>query len=611
MKAARGEFVLVGGSGPVGRRLIALLSAAGADITVIDPVPPHPDDPHRVTWLPGDLLSDDISLPPGVVVLLLGEGESPRWPWRAPLEVAVPTARLLPALEGRDVVLPLWDACPPSTVAGPGEEDLTDWCRRLTTLTNKRCDRASVAGMCRELVDALAGDAAMRRALAAQRVLLVSAEARLRDLRTVAAPELSELPELPEDTDASAHAWARALARVLLGSCGAAADMPEPAVSSESLFHPPLPVVIPPRPALPDVVAARQQEAMWSGQLKAGNVWGNRCLHELRAHLQLGADYELLLTTSGTAALELAIVATAGPAVPGAVALLPSFTFRATVDVLLRLGYGIRYVDVNPFTWTLDAAALARALDDERVRLVVAVDTFGNPCSYEALGPLCAARGVTLVADSAAGFGSRYRGRPVGQQADAHSFSMSFAKVLTAAGAGGAVTFRRDTLRVDLSDWTGSQLMNEMHAIAALDQLAVLDRMVAVRGEVAAAYAAVLQGLSGISTQQVAPGDVHSYVHYVARVPERDAFAGRLAELGVLTKPYFPAQHRHHAGALRGDRLPVTEQLDAQALAFPTSSELTERQVQRVQRALQIAVADVVDAGAPHAFAAGDEARDA
>jgi dTDP-4-amino-4,6-dideoxygalactose transaminase len=375
---------------------------------------------------------------------------------------------------------------------------------------------------------------------------------------------------------------------------------------AEPLFDPPIPVVIPPRPRHPDVVARRQQQAMASGRLKAGNTWSTRLNAQLRERLQLDTDYALLLTTSGTAALELAVVAAAGPAEPGAVAVVPSFTFRATVDVLLRLGYQIRYVDVNAFSWTLDATALDAALHDDRVRLVVCVDTFGNPCAYEALGPLCAARGVPLVADSAASFGSRYRGRPVGQQAAAHAFSMSFAKVLTAAGAGGAVTFHRDAVKADLSVWTGSQLMGELHAIAALDQLPALDQMVAIRGEVAAAYASVLQGVSGIGTQQVAQGDVHSYVHWVARVPGREALAERLAELGVATKPYFPAQHRHHPVAVSSDRLPVCEQLDAHALAFPTSSELSGPQIQRLQRALEIALDDIA-AGS----AAGQEAKDA
>ena len=604
-------FILLAGSGDIGHRLTGLLCAAGADVTVVDRVAPRLGQHPQVTWLPCDLLSDRLELPPGRVVVLLGGGHTPRWPWRAALDIAVPTARMLPALADRDVVLPLW----PGGVDARrnGDVDLRDWCERTATLAATPCEPATVAALCREL----AGQdpaVAMERARAAQHTLLEAAVAPLGNLTTVAQPQ--QQAGDPRADQATAEAWARQLAAVLLASAArpllarvqeAAVAPPGSGTSGQPLFHPPLPVIIPPRPAAPDVVAKRQQEAMWTGRLKAGNAWGLRCEQELREHLQLDPAYDLLLTASGTAALELAIVAAAGPATPGAVALVPSFTFRATVDVLIRLGYEPRYVDVNAFSWTLDATALSTALDDDRVRLVVCVDTFGNPCAYEALGPLCAARGIPLVADSAASFGSRYRGQPVGQQAAAHSFSMSFAKALTAAGAGGAVTFRRDRVKADLSIWTGSQLMNEMHAIAALDQLPVLERMVAIRNEVAAAYASVLQGVAGVATQQVAPGDVHSYVHWVARVPDRDALAERLAELGVLTKPYFPAQHRHHPSATGAARLPVTEQLDLQALAFPTSSELSAYQVKRLQQALQIALDELAAADTPD----GEEAKDA
>src|SRR5262249_25687062 len=141
----------------------------------------------------------------------------------------------------------------------------------------------------------------------------------------------------------------------------------------------------------------------------------------------------------GTQALRLAIVATAGRGSSGDVAVLPSITYPATANVLVQLGYTPRYVDVDEHTWTMDARALERALADGLPRVVVCVDTFGNPCDYAGLTSICAVAGVPLVADSAAGLGSRYLGRALATQADAHAFSMSFAKVISAAGAGGAV----------------------------------------------------------------------------------------------------------------------------------------------------------------------------
>jgi dTDP-4-amino-4,6-dideoxygalactose transaminase len=70
-------------------------------------------------------------------------------------------------------------------------------------------------------------------------------------------------------------------------------------------------------------------------------------------------------------------------------------------------------------------------------------------------------------------------------------------------------------------------------------------------------------------------------------VPDRQRLADRLERLGVLSKPYFPAQHLHHEVSDRQEHLPVTERLDREALALPMSSELSRRQVERVAAALE------------------------
>lgn len=359
------------------------------------------------------------------------------------------------------------------------------------------------------------------------------------------------------------------------------------------LFDPPLPVVVPPRPAAPDEVVERQQAALWTGAVKHGNRWSEELTQRLGKELDLADDRRLLVTESGTSALRLLVVAVAGPAAPGDAAVLPSFTFPATAEVLVQLGYRLRFVDVDAATWTIDPDAVAAALAAEPARLVVAVDTFGNPCDYARLLEVCHAGGATLVADSAAALGSLYRGVPVATQAAGHAFSMSFAKVLSAGGAGGAVVLPADACLDPAAGWARSQLMHELHAIVALDQLAVLEDLIRRRQRVAAVYAQTLANLpDGFAAQQVQAGDRHAFVHWVLRVPpvvDRDALQRDLLRFGVQTKPYFRALHLDPASAAGADSasLPVTERLDAEVLALPMSSELTEDDAERVALALE------------------------
>ena len=348
-------------------------------------------------------------------------------------------------------------------------------------------------------------------------------------------------------------------------------------------FEPVLPVVIPPRAARPDQVAARQQASLWRGEVKHGNRWSQELSSRLAEVLGIGGDQTLLVTASGTSALRLVIAATVGTARPGDAAVLPSFTFPATGEVLLQLGYQLRFADVDERTWTIDPDGLGAMLAAEPARVVVSVDTFGNPCDYAALSRVCGEAGVPLIADSAASIGSRYAGRPVAGFARGHAYSMSFAKVLSAAGAGGAAVLPKDAAAALLGDncgWWRSELMDELHAIYALDQLDMLDDLVRRRNRVADVYRA---GLPQLTAQQVRAGDTHCYVHWVARVPRvpgRDDLQRALGGCGVQTKPYFRALHM--AGFGDGELLPVTERLDGEVLALPMSSELTEEDAEQV-----------------------------
>jgi dTDP-4-amino-4,6-dideoxygalactose transaminase/nucleoside-diphosphate-sugar epimerase len=348
-------------------------------------------------------------------------------------------------------------------------------------------------------------------------------------------------------------------------------------------FDPPLPVVIPPLPFAPDIVAARSASALQSGVLKSGGPLTTRLTEMLSERLELTDQHALLATASGTAALRLAVLAVAGPALPGQVAVLPSFTFVATAEALAQLGYKLRFCDVDRLTWTLDPQSLEKALSPSDVSLVVAVDTLGAPADYQALQAICSRYGVQLVADSAPALGSTTSGRPVGTQAAAHSFSMSFAKVVSAAGAGGFVVIPKDRLERLMKpvDWTRSSMLGEVHAAAAVDLVEHLDVLVDRRRQVADAYAELVPAIP----QQVRPGDEHAWVHWVARFPDRDRLADELGRLGVGTKPYYaPVLHRQDWRGLAepAPELPVTEALADEVLALPMSSEMNPAGAERV-----------------------------
>lgn len=668
------DCILVGGSGAVGQSLTRALLGAGRKVTVLDERPP----PGRLLaagaqWLEADLLTGDLPpLPDGEIVLLLGLVAShPRWPWLLPVRNAIATARLLPALTGRAVLLMssaeiYGRACAPACEDTPpvlpvALDQIDEWCDEAVRLAGEPCPPWRSAALGRRLVNAgspgrwayalsklaqerlvtreagadrltilrlatLCGtgqDCAItrliRQALAGRPLRVPRAERSFVPVGDLAAIAASGLPPGVYNVGGEPLSLP-ALAAELRDMCGSAARIePGPpetggggvvmdtsrmraaggrigpvrqhlqamvaTVRTERCpsFEPVLPVVIPPRAARPDQVAARQQASLWRGEIKHGNRWSRELSSRLAEVLGIGDGHTLLVTASGTAALRLVIAATVGPARPGDTAVLPSFTYPATCEVLLQLGYRLRFADVDEGTWTIDPEGVGAMLAAAPARVVVSVDTFGNPCDYASLSRVCSQAGVPLIADSAASIGSRYASRPVAGFAHGHAYSMSFAKVLSAAGAGGAAVLPADAARVlhgDQRGWWRSELMDELHAIYALDQLDLLDDLVRRRNRVADVYRA---GLPQLTAQQVRAGDTHCYVHWVARVPRtpgRDALRRSLGDCGVQTKPYFRALHM--AGFGDGEQLPVTERLDGEVLALPMSSELTEEDAEQV-----------------------------
>lgn len=369
--------------------------------------------------------------------------------------------------------------------------------------------------------------------------------------------------------------------------------------------HDPVGVVVPPRPHHPARIATQVQEILGNGLQKHGNRYTGALEQLLAQSLDVAVDgptHRLLATATGSAGLRMAYEAVAGLG-RGRAAVLPAFTFAASGETLVQMGYRLHLVDIEPDTWTMDPEALDEALTTvEDVGLVVCVDALGAPADHLALAAVARRHGVPVVADSAAAIGARVDGRPVAGLQHAHAYSMSFAKSLTAGGAGGAVWLPTSE-RPPASNMARSSLMTELHAIVGLDQLAHLDWLVARRRQVAAAYDRVLARHPRVTRQRTRPGDEHAWVHYVVSMPsrdERDRLAANLSAGGIQTKPYYAPTldhaswpHRFDAGngpATRGD-LTVTQRLSGCVLALPMSSELTGPQLDACTDSLDRALA--------------------
>ena len=312
---------------------------------------------------------------------------------------------------------------------------------------------------------------------------------------------------------------------------------------------------------------------------------------ELEQKLSAFAQARHAITcANGTDAITLSLMAEdigAGDAV-----LVPSFTFVATAEAVRLVGATPYFVDVEPETFNMDPRSLAAGIEDARaqglrVRAVIAVDLFGLPADYEAIGSITRAHDLVLIADAAQSFGGELKGRRVGTLADYTTTSFFPAKPLGCYGDGGAVftqdddraqrlrslrvhgkgTDKYDNVRVGLNS-----RLDTLQAAILLQKLNIFPQELDQRQEVARRYN---EGLRGVLRTPQVPADCRSaWAQYTLQAEQgRDDLLRALGAEGVPTQVYYPTPlHRqtayaHHPAVPGG--LPCSEALSRSVLSIP------------------------------------------
>lgn len=226
---------------------------------------------------------------------------------------------------------------------------------------------------------------------------------------------------------------------------------------------------------------------------------------------------QVLALASATAGLHLAYRVLGVE--PGDEVWTSTLTFVATVAPAVQMGATIRYLDVDPASWTLDPTLLwdelAEAARRGRLpRVVVPVDLYGQPSDLKAIREVCGAWGVPVVSDSACSLGATAHGRPAGQGATLAVVSFNGNKIVTAGGGGAlvgedarlierarhlATQAREDAPHYEHETTGHNYAMPGVVAAVGLAQLPALAERVAERRAVFARYAEALGDLPGLS----------------------------------------------------------------------------------------------------------------
>ena len=321
---------------------------------------------------------------------------------------------------------------------------------------------------------------------------------------------------------------------------------------------------------LPPVVGTEAQyiaEAIRARKICGDGEFTRRCSRWMEERFRAP---RVLLTTSGTAALDMAMLLC--NLQPGDEVILPSYTFSSTANAAVLAGARLVFVDIRPDTMNIDETKIEAAITP-RTRAIVVVHYAGVACEMDAIMDIARRHGLKVVEDAAQGVMAKYKGRWLGTIGDFGCYSFHETKNYS-MGEGGAIVInnpayieRAEILRekgtnrskffrgqVDKYTWVDfgdSYLPSELNAAYLWAQLQKADEINEDRLKSWNRYYEGLKGLDRIELPTI-PADcthnAHMFFIKCRDLEERTRIIAFLKERGIHAVFHYIPLHSAPAG---------------------------------------------------------------
>ncbi|SDK78932.1 perosamine synthetase [Maridesulfovibrio ferrireducens] len=314
-----------------------------------------------------------------------------------------------------------------------------------------------------------------------------------------------------------------------------------------------------------------------------------------------------LTTSSGTTALHLALIACGIG--PGDEVIVPDSTFAASANVVVHTGACPVFVDVSPDHWTIEPSLIRKALTP-RTKAILPVHLYGHPACMDEIMNIAAEYKLYVIEDCAESLGARINGRLTGTMGTVGCYSFFSNKVIT-TGEGGMVVTSDEALYHKMQqlrdhglsktrrywhDYAGfNYRLTNLQAAVGLAQMEQIEFFLSSRKEVVREYQKGLTGIPGLVLPEEQSGIESIFWLYTVLVDkdefglDRDSLISRLNEVGIDSRPFFPALHSqpaykrcHVSGCF-----PVAQKLQEVGISLPTGNTLPLEEVRKVCKCIK------------------------
>ena len=286
---------------------------------------------------------------------------------------------------------------------------------------------------------------------------------------------------------------------------------------------------------------------------------------------------KVLLTTSGTSALDMALLLCDLQA--GDEVILPSYTFSSTATAPVLAGAKLVFVDIRPDTMNIDEKKIEQAITD-KTKVIIAMHYAGVACEMDTIMTIARKYNLKVVEDAAQGVMSTYKGKYLGTIGDFGCYSfhetknysmgeggailinnpeyIERAEILREKGTNRAKFFRGQVDKYTWVDFGDSYLPSELNAAYLWAQLEKADEINEDRLKTWNLYYETLKPLEEegkVELPVIPEGCVHNAQMFYIKVKdleERTALLSFLKENGVLAVFHYIPLHSAPAGLKYG-----------------------------------------------------------
>lgn len=288
----------------------------------------------------------------------------------------------------------------------------------------------------------------------------------------------------------------------------------------------------------------------------------------------IGSKTEAIAVNSATAGLHLALEAIGIG--PGDEVLTTPYTFTATAEVVRYLGADPIFVDIDPFSFNMDATRIEERITP-KTKAIIPVHFAGLACDMNAILSIAARYNLKVIEDAAHALPTTYRKQLVGSlSSDATVYSFYATKTIT-TGEGGMLVTRNQEIakrcrvmrlhgisRDAFDRYTSSKPswdyevvapgykynMTDLAASLGIQQLKRAWTFQGKRERMAAIYDNAFSDKALILPPKPSLGDTHAWHLYVIQLNEdapvsRGEFIELMAKKGIGCSVHFIPLHLH------------------------------------------------------------------